>query len=403
MLGSTLHNRYRVDAELGRGGMGTVYRAHDIVLDRPVAIKVLSDSGLGTEGRARLLNEARAVAKLDHPNIVAVHDAGETAGTPFIVMQLVEGESLHARRLTNLDEIIAIAGQVCAALEHAHAHGIIHRDLKPENVIITPNSLAKLMDFGLARSSASRLTSEGVFIGTVFYLAPEQALGREIDHRVDLYSLGVILYELAAGRLPFVADDPVAVISQHLHAPVVPPSTYNPEISPALDALIGKLLAKDPAHRFASALEVRQALEDLDSRSPANQAAEEASPIERIARGRLVARERELLEGAYVESDLARYGYSRDQRPDTKQVNLEVTVTHDGGVPVLYQTLPGNTADITRPAPHLRALLRFLARPELADRQWRPLLIGDCKMMTSEVVAVCHQHDLFYLPKFRPK
>jgi hypothetical protein len=103
------------------------------------------------------------------------------------------------------------------------------------------------------------------------------------------------------------------------------------------------------------------------------------------------------LEGAYVESDLARYGYSRDQRPDTKQVNLEVTVTHDGGVPVLYQTLPGNTADITRPAPHLRALLRFLARPELADRQWRPLLIGDCKMMTSEVVAVCHQHDLFYL------
>ncbi len=296
MLGATLLNRYRIDAELGRGGMGVVYRAHDTLLDRDVAVKVLSEAGLGTEGRARLLREAQAAAKLDHPNIVAVHDVDEAEDIPFIVMQLVEGESLHSRGFASLDEIMAIASQVCAALDHAHAHGIIHRDLKPENVIITPDGLAKLMDFGLARSTASRLTSEGVLVGTVFYLAPEQALGQAIDGRADLYSFGVVLYELVAGRLPFTGDNPLAVISQHLYAPVVPPSTYNPEIPPALDALLLKLLAKDPAARFASAAEARQALESLDSGSTAVQAAVEVSPIDRIARGRLVARERELTE-----------------------------------------------------------------------------------------------------------
>ncbi len=329
MLGAVLQNRYRIDAELGRGGMGVVYRAHDALLDRNVAVKVLSDAKLGTEGRARLLREAQAAAQLNHPNIVSVHDAGENEGVPFIVMELVEGESLHDWRPQTLDETLSIARQVCAALEHAHAHGIVHRDLKPENITLPPlppsplqgegpGVRVKLMDFGLARTVASRLTEEGALVGSVFYLAPEQALGEEIDGRADLYSLGVVLYELVAGRLPFTSEDPLAVISQHLHAPVVPPSTHNAAIPPALDALIVQLLSKRPDDRPASAAEVQQALDvigmavarsvppqavgtavELLSQHPEVQLLSQLepsqpSPLDRLARGRLVGREREL-------------------------------------------------------------------------------------------------------------
>ncbi len=296
MIGTLLNERYRLDAEIGRGGMGVVYRGLDTLLERPVAVKVMSAAALDTEGRARLLHEAQAAAKLNHPNIVSVHDAGEAEGVPFIVMELVEGESLHERRPQDLDEIISIARQVCAALEHAHAHGIIHRDLKPENVQITPDGPAKLMDFGLARSVASRLTSEGTIIGTVFYLAPELALGQEFDGRADLYALGVMLYELTTGRLPFTADDPVAVISQHLHAPVVPPRAKNDQIPLALDSLIVRLLSKVPADRPASATDVLQVLEQPGFLEKDTVPTEELSVLDRIERGRLVGRERELQE-----------------------------------------------------------------------------------------------------------
>jgi non-specific serine/threonine protein kinase len=262
MIGTLINERYRLDSELGRGGMGTIYRAHDTLLDRDVAVKVLSDTTLNTESRARLLREAQAAARLNHPNIVSVHDAGEAEpAVPFIVMELVQGEPLQVGH--SLEQTLSIAGQVCAALEHAHAHGIIHRDLKPENILIASDGCAKLTDFGLARTVASRLTTEGAIVGTVFYIAPEQALGGEIDHRADLYALGVMLYELTTGQLPFTGDDLLAVISQHLQAPVVPPSTHNAEIPPALDALILRLLSKQPDDRPASAAEVRHSLEDL--------------------------------------------------------------------------------------------------------------------------------------------
>ncbi|HLF28682.1 MAG TPA: tetratricopeptide repeat protein [Anaerolineae bacterium] len=288
MIGTLLQGRYRLDAELGRGGMGAVYRAHDTLLDRTVAVKLLASATLGSEGRARLLREAQAVAKLNHPNIVSIYDAGEvdpsaapeTDRVPFIVMELVEGQSLFERNPHALDEIRSIAQQICAALDHAHAHGIVHRDLKPENVIITfspePAGLAvelpaqplrvKLMDFGLARSTASRLTVEGALIGTVFYLAPEQALGQPVDRRADLYALGVMLYELTTGRLPFEGDDPLAVIAQHIHAPVTPPGSYRADLPAAFEAVILKLLAKNPADRFASAREVARALAEVDQK-----------------------------------------------------------------------------------------------------------------------------------------
>jgi serine/threonine protein kinase len=251
MLGTLLNNRYHLEAQLGKGGMGVVYRAYDTLLERTVAVKILGTEGLGTEGRARLLREARAAAQLNHPNIVGIYDAGEAAGKSFIVMELVEGASLHDSRPETLGEILRIAGQVCAALEHAHANGIIHRDLKPENILIATNGTAKLSDFGLARSLASRLTSEGSIVGTVFYLAPELAMGEPADGRADLYALGVMLYELCTGQLPFAADDPLAVISQHLYAPVVPPRAIQPNLPAALDALIMRLLAKRAGARRA--------------------------------------------------------------------------------------------------------------------------------------------------------
>jgi tetratricopeptide (TPR) repeat protein len=323
-IGTLLNARYRLEAELGRGGMGVVYRAHDTLLGRDVAVKVLSATVLGTEGRAHLLREAQAAAVLNHPNIVTVHDVGEAdaagpAGPmPFIVMELVEGPSLHDRRPGSLEETVAVARQVCAALEHAHARGIIHRDLKPENVLLSlgPQSgtgspagtgplagtgspagagvTAKLSDFGLARSVASRLSVEGEIVGTVFYLAPELALGQAYDGRADLYALGVMLYELTTGRLPFLADDPLAVISQHLHAPAVPPRARDEGIPPALDALILRLLSKDPQDRPVSAAEVQRALEAPDILDREAVPARELSILERIERGRLVGREREL-------------------------------------------------------------------------------------------------------------
>ena len=314
MIGTLLNERYRLDAELGRGGMGVVYRAHDTVLDRDVAVKVLSASGLGTEGRGRLLREAQAAAGLNHPNIVLVYDAGEArvAGraedegpTPYVVMELVEGPSLHERGPDTLEETVGVARQVCAALEHAHERGIVHRDLKPENILLALDSsggvtAAKLSDFGLARSIATRLSVEGAVIGTVFYLAPELALGQTYDGRADLYALGVTLYELTTGRLPFMADDPVAVISQHLHAPPVPPRARDEGIPPALDALILRLLSKDLQDRPASAAEVLRALDAPDILDREAVPARELSVLERIERGRLVARERELAEARAI-------------------------------------------------------------------------------------------------------
>jgi tetratricopeptide (TPR) repeat protein len=290
MIDKLLNERYRLDVELGHGGMGTVYQAHDMLLDRDVAVKVLSSQALGAEGRARLLHEAQAVARLNHPNIVKVYDAGTAEGLSFIVMELLSGDSLFVTRPTEIEAIIAISRQVCAALEHAHAHGIIHRDLKLENIIISENGVAMLTDFGLARSDTSRISMEGMIVGTVFYLAPEQALGQPLDGRADLYALGVILYELTAGRVPFTGEDALTIIAQHLHAPVVPPSTYNAAIPTWLDALILKLLSKRPDDRPASASEVLRLLEGDESVVPPEV---RTSVLDRLVRGRVVGREHE--------------------------------------------------------------------------------------------------------------
>ena len=181
MIGTTLSNRYQIDSEISRGGLGIIYQGHDLLLDRIVAIKVINTNTLGADGNSRLFQEARVIAQLNHPNIVTVYDAGEIDDITFVVMEFVEGSSLHDRPPKDLEELISITRFICAGLEHAHQHGIIHRDLKPENVMISPDGWVHLMDFGLARSISSRLTSEGTIIGTVFYIGPEQALGQAVD------------------------------------------------------------------------------------------------------------------------------------------------------------------------------------------------------------------------------
>lgn len=301
MIGQLLQERYHLEAELGRGGMGVVYRGRDTLLNRPVAVKLLSATNLGSRGRNRLLVEAQAVARLNHPNIVNVYDAGFIPNrpspgepSPFIVMELVEGQTLRQLPRPDLETGLTILRQICAALEHAHAQNLIHRDLKPENIMLTAIQTVKLMDFGLARSvDAPRLTQEGAVTGTFAYLAPELLRGQSATVQSDLYALGVMSYELFCGRAPFQGNNLAAVLSQHLYASVMPPSVYHQELPPALDALILRLLSKQPSDRPTSAAEVRQVLDHLPTTTnyPLPVAA-----LDLIARGRIVGRERELQE-----------------------------------------------------------------------------------------------------------
>ena len=303
MVGTTLLDRYAIESLLGEGGMGAVYRGRDTRLQREVAVKVLRGDLLDDEARARLLREARNAAALNHPGIVAVYDSGEARGVPFVVMELVEGGSLRERPAPTLSQAIEVAAQLCDALAHAHRHGVVHRDLKPENVLVAEGGArprVKLADLGLAVAAGgggSRLTRSGAFLGTPSYIAPEQALGGVVDGRADLYSLGVMLYEMSTGRLPFPGDDALAVVSQHLYAPVVPPSTYRADLPPAFDALVLKLMAKQPEDRLADAAEAREALAAIGPSlaAAAAAAAPAAAPVlGQLVRGRLVARGDEL-------------------------------------------------------------------------------------------------------------
>lgn len=248
-----IDQRYRIAKELGRGAMGTVYLGHDEVLDRDVAIKVVNDPKLDEKGKARMLREARLAGQLNHPNIVAIHDAGETDGIPYIVMEFVEGRPIYDDPPQAIDEILHVAGQLCEALAHAHEHGVVHRDLKPENILLTSDGSIKLTDFGLATSASSRISSDGAVAGTVYYLAPEILKGEGADHRADLYSLGVLLYEWCTGQMPFLADDPMAIITQHLFMPAVPPRAIAPHAGLAISA-IGTLCDRPPIYSTVSTL-----------------------------------------------------------------------------------------------------------------------------------------------------
>jgi len=251
--------------------MGVVYRAHDTGLDRSVALKFLPPYlSADKAAKERFLVEARAAAALDHPNVCAIHEVGEDEdGRLFIAMAYYEGETLQQKIAGGplpIDEASDYARQIAAGLAAAHAHDIIHRDIKPGNVIVTPDGVAKVLDFGLAKLADVTLTGSGTTLGTVAYMSPEQLAGRVVDHRTDLWSLGVVLYEMVTGERPFKGDRAAAVIHGILHEPPEPPSALRPEIPAELESLLGRLLAKDPERRPASAEALE--LESGDTTAP---------------------------------------------------------------------------------------------------------------------------------------
>jgi serine/threonine protein kinase/Tfp pilus assembly protein PilF len=270
---------YRVLEKVGAGGMGEVYLAEDVRLGRPVALKFLPPAlKADPDSRARLLNEARAASLLRSPNIAVTYDIGEYAGSDFIVMEYVEGELLSKRVAGGplpIREVVEVGVQVSDALEEAHGRGIIHRDIKSANLIRTERGLVKVLDFGLAKFLASnaqdgfvtqpQVTIAGMVVGTISYMAPEQALGRAVDNRADLFSLGVVLYELATGRTPFAGTVATEIVDRILHETPAVPSTLNATVPKAFDGIVMRALEKSPTFRYQSARDMRQDLRELSS------------------------------------------------------------------------------------------------------------------------------------------
>jgi eukaryotic-like serine/threonine-protein kinase len=266
--GTVLGDRYRVQARIGSGGMAEVYRGHDPVLNRTVAIKILlSQWARDSSFVDRFRREAQAAARLNHPNIVAVYDSGADGDTQWIVMEFIEGRTLHeflgdGKRPTP-EQACEITGAICGALASAHGQGVIHRDIKPANVMVTRDGTVKLMDLGIARMVAGPETAPqtSAILGTASYMSPEQAQGRPVDERTDLYSTGAVLYELLTGRPPHTGDSPVAIAYKQVNEVPPPPSSINSDVTPALDAVAMRALAKNPANRYQSAREFAEDLE----------------------------------------------------------------------------------------------------------------------------------------------
>jgi eukaryotic-like serine/threonine-protein kinase len=271
VTGSTLNGRYRIESEIGCGGMSTVYLAFDETLERPVAIKVL-DSDISRDPNAleRFRREARTVAQISHPHVVMVIDAGEDQGHPYIVFEHVRGETLkdRIRRCGKLhvSEAVAYAIEIGRALEAAHERQLVHRDVKPQNVLIDEEGRAKVTDFGIARSlelEADQLTAAGRVVGTTDYVSPEQALGHEVTGQSDVYSLGIVLYEMLTGEIPFKGENNVSVAMKHVREALPDVQRKRPEVSAALAAVVERATTKDVAGRYRSVSEMVADLEEV--------------------------------------------------------------------------------------------------------------------------------------------
>jgi eukaryotic-like serine/threonine-protein kinase len=258
VVGELIAGRFELEEVVGSGGMASVYRAHDRLLERPVALKILHEHYVRDEEAVeRFQREARSAAQLAHPNIVTVIDRGEDDGRPYIVFEYVVGENL--KQLVTREGALPIGTaidlgiQIAQALEAAHERGVVHRDIKPQNVLLGEEGRAKVTDFGIARARGTEgLTLTGTIMGTSDYIAPEQAKGEPAGEASDIYSLGVVLYELLTGRVPYEGESPVAVAMRHVHDPVPSVRSRRPEVPPRLDACVRRALAKEPRDRFAS-------------------------------------------------------------------------------------------------------------------------------------------------------
>lgn len=275
MIGRTFNNRYKLTERVGLGGMAEVYRAEDNVLGRTVAVKVmLPQYAADPTFTKRFRQEAASAANLQSPYIVSIYDWGLDGETYYIVMEFLRGTDLKTaikeRGAINQRKAAEIGSQVAQALSVAHAGGIIHRDIKPQNIMIQPDGNIKVMDFGIARAGDAGLSQTATVLGTAHYVSPEQAQGKELTGASDIYSLGVVLYEATTGKLPFDGQDAVSVAVKQVNELPAPPSTINPNIDPALEAIIMKAMEKDPERRFKDASEMRHILNDYLASRPVN-------------------------------------------------------------------------------------------------------------------------------------
>src|SRR6188472_3029647 len=279
LIDSVFDGRYRIIRKLGAGGMANVYLAEDQELGRRVAIKILDDRHAADDSFIeRFRREAKNAAGLSHPNIVSIYDRGEAEGTYYIAMEYLDGRSLKelivGRGPAPIKTAIDYTRQILAAVGFAHKNGIVHRDIKPHNVLVGPEGRLKVTDFGIARSGASQMTEVGSIIGTAQYLSPEQARGSPVDQRSDVYSVGIVLYEMLTGTVPFTGETPLEIAMKHLSAIPDPPSDRRPDIPHELDSIVLRALAKRPEDRYQSAEEM-----DVD--------------LARVARGQAIAPETE--------------------------------------------------------------------------------------------------------------
>lgn len=269
------YGRHKILKELGKGSMGVVYQAHDPQIDRLVALKVLRPDRVATEEfLQRFMKEAKAIGRLSHPNIVVVYDVGEDQGTAYIAMEFVEGKPLDEivkSESFHSEEIIDLGLQVAEALDYAHRKGIVHRDIKPSNIILQPDGQIKITDFGIARiedPEATQQTQAGEILGTPAYMSPEQVLGQPVDGRSDLFSLGVILYELATGRRPFRGDNITTIFRNITAEDPQEPLLINPALPPELSRIVVRCLAKSPENRFGSGKDLAEALRNCCGVAP---------------------------------------------------------------------------------------------------------------------------------------
>jgi eukaryotic-like serine/threonine-protein kinase len=282
LINTLFDGRYRIIRKLGTGGMANVYLAEDEVLGRRVAIKILNDRHAGDDQFVeRFRREAKNAASLSHPNIVSIYDRGEAEGTYYIAMEYLDGRTLKeliiARGPAPIHLAVDYARQILAAIRFAHRHGIVHRDIKPHNVLVDGEGRLKVTDFGIARAGTSQMTEAGSIIGTAQYLSPEQARGAPVDQTSDLYSVGVVLYELLTGLVPFSGDTPVEIAMKHLSSVPEPPSTKRAEVPRDLDLVVMRALAKDPSERYHSAEEMDADLRRVNRGVAISPATEEAA------------------------------------------------------------------------------------------------------------------------------
>src|ERR671937_69154 len=268
LIGTVFDGRYRIVRKLGAGGMADVYLAEDQELGRRVAIKILNDRHAADDQFVeRFRREAKNAAGLSHPNIVSIYDRGTAEGTYYIAMEFLDGRSLKemivGRGPAPVKVAINYARQILAAVGFAHRNGIVHRDIKPHNVLVDSEGRLKVTDFGIARSGTSQMTEAGSIIGTAQYLSPEQARGAPVDRTSDIYSVGIVLYEMLTGTVPFTGDTPVEIAMKHISAVPEPPSAKRPDIPHDVDLVVMRALAKDPNDRYDSAEEMEADLDRL--------------------------------------------------------------------------------------------------------------------------------------------